>query len=279
MILITILLSVSGMMLVQAEARLSVWVSIPPHANIAKMIGGERVQLESLLRSGDIPETFQMRPSQLQGLSNARIFFSAGLPFDEVLIKKLSSNYPDLLLVDLREGISLLRSDHDHHDLVEGDPHIWLDPKRLIVQARSIRDAYILTDAGSTAIYNANFEKLLVRLSALDREIAVQLKPHGGRSFYVYHPAFAYFADAYGLHEEALERFGHAPSPKQLIRFINSAREQRITTVFSQPQFRTDPVEILSEAIGAKLVVLNPLSADYFNNLRHISISISESLR
>jgi len=250
---------------------MSVWASIPPHASIAKIIGGESVQLMSLLRSSDSPETFQMRPSQLQGIVHAKIFLFAGLPFDEVLMKKFGSSYPDLLLVDLREGIPFIKSGHEHDGHAVRDPHIWLDPKRLILQAQSIRDAFISADANNAANYNMNFDELAERLSALDQEIRGQLKRHKGRSFYVYHPAFAYFADAYGLHEEALETYGHAPSPRQITRFINDARKQAITTVFTQPQFRADPVKVLAEAIGAKVIVLNPLSSDYFNNLKRIT--------
>ena len=119
----------------------------------------------------------------------------------------------------------------------EPDPHVWLSPPLLKIMARNIAAALCRADPPHKADYRRNLAALLERLDALDRRIGRMLAPYRGRSFYVFHPGFGYFADAYGLHEEAIEAGGRSPTPKQLRALIEKAKADGVTTVFIQPQY------------------------------------------
>ena len=95
-----------------------------------------------------------------------------------------------------------------------------------------------------------------------------------GETFYVYHGAFAYFADAYGLEQKAIEVTGRSPTPKQLAALAGQAKEEGGTIVFVQPQFDQSSAVSLAETIGGTVQELDPLEKDVIGNLRTIASAI-----
>ena len=106
------------------------------------------------------------------------------------------------------------------------------------------------------------------------------LAPYRGRSFYVFHPGFGYFADAYGLKQEAVEAGGRSPTPKQLRALIEKAQADGVKTIFVQPQYAPQSAQVVAEAIGGKVVAINGLGKDVIADIEDIaSRSIEESIR
>jgi zinc transport system substrate-binding protein len=93
----------------------------------------------------------------------------------------------------------------------------------------------------------------------------------------VFHPAWGYFADDYGLEQVAIEQSGKEPTAEQLQNLIDMALEENIKVIFVQSQFDTDIAESIADEIGAIVVNINPLSEDYINNLRNIATTIAEN--
>jgi len=259
-----------------ADSRLSVFVSIPPQAYFVERVGGPRVAVEALVRPGQDAHTYEPAPRQMAQVARARVYFRIGFPFENTLIPRLQSNVPGLLIVDTRQGIAL-RS-------LEGepgapDPHIWMSPTLVIRQVQTMRDVLIRLDPAGENEYRANAERFIAELRQVHSRIAEALAPLQGRALLVYHPAFGYFADEFGLKQVPVESAGKEPTSRQLARLIELARAQGIKVVFLQPQFSQAGARAVAEAIGGAVVPLDDLAYDYLNNLETMARTIQEALQ
>ena len=131
-----------------ASGKLSVFVSVLPQVYFVERVGGARVRIEVFVPPGQSPATYAPTPRQMARLSDARVFFRVGVPFENVLVPRIERMMGDLLVVDTRDGIQLRRLDEHHHDEDEEhpdhgeemDPHTWMSPLLVKQQARTIRD-------------------------------------------------------------------------------------------------------------------------------------------
>ncbi len=104
------------------------------------------------------------------------------------------------------------------------------------------------------------------------------LKPLAGRSFYVFHPAFGYFGDTYGLHQQAVETGGKTPSPKQIAELIESAIADKVKIIFVQPQFDPKSATAIADTIGGAVVEMNAMPSDILTNFEEMAQKIKQSL-
>ncbi|MEM7583971.1 MAG: zinc ABC transporter substrate-binding protein [Acidobacteriota bacterium] len=290
-----------------AEAgRIMVFTSILPQEYFVERIGGDRVEVEALVRPGSSPATYEPTPRQMVVLSEAKIFFRIGVQFENAFVPKLERAAEGLRIVDTRLGITLRMMkahhhhdhdhdhhhdhDHDHHHhggheeadhQHEGgaDPHVWLSPRLVEIQARTIADALIELDPAGEAAYEENLVAFLEDLDALDRRLADALAPVRGKTFMVFHPAWGYFADAYGLEQEPIEIEGKDPSGRQIARMIEMAEEEGVRVIFVQPQFSQESAKSIAEAIGGAVLPIDPLARDYVGNLERVAAAVREALQ
>jgi zinc transport system substrate-binding protein len=97
--------------------------------------------------------------------------------------------------------------------------------------------------------------------------------------FMVFHPAWGYFAQAYGLRQVPIEVEGKAPKPAQLMALIDHARESGIRVVFVQPQFSTKSAALIAQEIGGQVAFADPLAEDWPQNLRQVAEKFRAALR
>ncbi|MEE9306324.1 MAG: zinc ABC transporter substrate-binding protein [Spirochaetia bacterium] len=259
------------------------FVSIGPQRYLVQSIAGSRIRVEVLVQPGQDPHTFEPTPKQMAQLSRGRLYFRIGVAFERSLIPRIRSSNPQLKIIDTQAGIELREieegnhegEDHDEHGL---DPHTWLSPLLAKRQAQIIRDALIEADPGGREEYEAGYRNLAAELDSLHEEIAAVLAPYRGEEIFVYHPAYGYFIDEYGLRQVAVETGGSEPSAQQLARLIERARERQVRIIFVQPQFSRTGAEAVAEAIGGVVVPLDPLAEDYVENLREMARKIAEAL-
>lgn len=271
-------------------APLAVMVSIPPQAYLVERIGGNRVAVTEMVRPGDDPHVFEPSPQQMMLLAQARLYFTIGLPFETVLLERIQGGYPNLRVVDSTAGVARRMMQEHHHDHAdhahdetctdaEGtDPHVWLTPAHLSIMAENIARAISEMSPSDATFFEENLQALRRDLDAADASIRDRLAPFKGRAFYVFHPAFGYFAEAYGLEQKAVEVEGKSPSPRQLQRLIAEAREHDIKTIFAQPQFDAKSAETIAQAIGGEVKWLNDLARDVIENLNAMADSIASAL-
>jgi zinc transport system substrate-binding protein len=227
----------------------------------------------------DSPATYQPNDAQVSRLLSSRLFFRAGVPFESgPWYDAFEHNMP---VVDLREGVPLrpiaesetLGEGH-HHDHGAHDPHIWLSPTRLILQAKRISAALEELDPGRGEFYSARLAEVANELEDLDRWIREVLAPHQGRTFMVFHPSWGYFASDYGLRQLAIEVDGKVPSDAEISGLQRRARELGITVVFVQPQIAGQSLHAVASSLGARVETLDPLAPDVIANLRHTTTKI-----
>jgi len=282
--------------------QLGVFVSILPQQYFVQQIGGDRVRVEVMVPPGADPHTYEPKPSQMVALAKTKIYFAVGVNFEQTWLQKFAATNPAMQIVHTDAGIAKIpmvghshaaaneatpaaghsqahsgapssKHDHDHGAL---DPHIWLSPPLVKIQAKHIRDALVQADPANAAIYQANFERFSSELDALDAELKTTFAGKEGLEFIVFHPAWGYFAQTYGLKQTPIELEGKEPKPAQLQEIITHAREHHIRVIFAQPQRSSRSAETIARAIGGKVVFADPLALDWAANLRRQAASFDE---
>lgn len=263
-----------------AADALPVVVSVLPQKYFVERLGGELVDVEVLVGPGQSPVTYEPTPRQLEAVSRARLFVRMGVPFERPWISGLAASSVDLSILDARDGITLRTAagpdattaddgaDHGHVHVGEADPHIWLSPPLAKEMARRLRDRLAALDPENRGHFEENYHRLAADLDRLDREIRELTQARQGLHFLVFHAAWGYFADTYGLHQIAVESGGKAPGPKSLGKLVELARSHDIDTVFVERQFGARTARAVADAIGGRVVVVDPLAENYIENLR-----------
>ena len=261
-----------------------VFVSIIPQTGLVRAIAGELAEIHTLIGEGQSPHAYEPTARQLAQLGEADALLTIGVPFETHLLKKIVPLYPDLPIISTHAGIERRTMPHKHHgehcahDHGAKDPHIWLSPSNMIAIAENISQALRTINPANADEYRKNSEQLTNELRQLDSEIRTILAPYAGSRFYVFHPSFGYFADDYGLEQVPVELEGKSPSPRQLASLIEQAKADDVKVVFVQTQFPIRSAEVISNALGGKVVQLDPLAEDSIANLRLIADSIAQTL-
>ncbi len=267
-----------------AADKLPVFVSIAPQAFLAERLGGAALEVDVLVGPGQDLHTFEPTPKQMAKLARARLYFTIGVPFEDQMVRRIASTHPRLVLVDSIAGIErrAIEDQHQHagHDHADAapDPHVWLNPRLTAAIARNMAQALILHDPEAAASYRANLARLEADLAALDARIGELLAPLRGQDIFVYHPAFGYLTEAYGLHQVPVEMGGREPSARELTRLIERARHKDIRVLFVQPQFSRRSAEAIARAIDGAVVAIDPLARDYLANLEQLARTIHDAL-
>jgi zinc transport system substrate-binding protein len=228
-------------------AVLQVFVSVLPLKDFVEQVGGKRVAVEAMVLPGHSPATYDPPPQQIAALADADLFVRAGVPFEDVWMGGIRSANPRMRILDTRAGLELRPMEgHTHRPgpgsasaghASEQDPHVWTSPPLVKQMAARIRDALIDLDPSGAEDYERGYDAFAAKLDALDREIRSLLTDLSGRRFLVFHPAWGYFADTYGLVQVPVERGGKEPGARTLAALIEHARRDDIRVVFVQPQF------------------------------------------
>jgi zinc transport system substrate-binding protein len=270
----------------RAQRPIEAIAGIPPTAFLAARIGGERILVRSLLKPGDNPHTFEPTPRQAAALGRAELYFSSGFPFES----RFSGN-----LFSGSAGPAVIRTDAEiprtgAHDRSGGhrtgqekeisgheDPHIWLSPILLRIQAETICGELTRRDPDSGRLYRENLDRFRLELDSLDRRTSRALAPYRGRAFLVYHPSFGLFAEAYGLRQIPIEAEGKSPSPRALAAFVETARRENIRVVFIEPQFESRSAQAVADAIGGRIERMDPMAPDVFETIGSLALALARA--
>lgn len=250
---------------------------LPLHALAAAVMDG--VGTPRLLLRGDrSPHDFSLRPSEARSLRNSDLILWIGPELERPLARVLKRlpGVRQLAMLDA-PGIQRLAlrdqhdpGDHGHahapgerRDPFPVDPHVWLSPGNAIAMARHIAADLLRLDPANGMRYRDNLERLERRLQRLDRDLADTLAGVDG-SFAVYHDAFHYFEESYGLHGVAVvtRHPDRAPGASHLHELLGELRGREVRCLFSEPQFQSRLVAMLGDETGVRHAVLDPLGAD-----------------
>ncbi|MFO7862247.1 MAG: zinc ABC transporter substrate-binding protein [Desulfosalsimonas sp.] len=268
-------------------AGLKAFVSIQPQKYFVERIGGQTMEVNVMVAPGSHPAVYEPSPRQMAALSRADLYFAAGVPFEDAWLKKIRPANPDLKIVHTDAWIQKqpidrngsTEADHGHNHGNE-DPHIWLSPPLVMIQARHIVAALSQADPDNADTYEANGQKFISELAQLDTRLRRMFaqRPQN-REFLVFHPSWGYFADAYGLKQIPVEISGKTPRATDLQRLITLAREKGIQTVLIQPQVSSKSAQTIARAIDGNVVSADPLAENWPENLVEVAGKILEAAR
>ncbi len=258
--------------------KICVLVSILPQRFFVKKIAKERAEVTVIVPPGYNPATYEPGPEKIKKVEKAKVYFAIGVPFEKVWLKRFSSLNRSLIIVHTEEGIKKRKIVYRWKKKEVIDPHIWLSPPLVKIQAKKIAETFIEIDPEGKDFYKKNLSYFIKQIEMLDREIELILKDEKGKEFLVFHPCWGYFAERYGLKQIPIELHGKRLSAKDLATLINYCRSKDIKTIFVQPQFPTKEAELIAKQIGAKLVFLDPLSENWDKNLLEVARKIKEAI-
>jgi len=265
-------------------ANINTIVSILPEKTFVEAIGGDKVDVTLMVLPGNSPHTYEPKPSQMKAVAKAQLYFAIGVEFEKVWLPKFKDLNPAMKVIDLSEGIEKLPMGADHHhenehhhaDAGSTDPHIWTSPKNVATLAKKIYETLAKADAPNAAYYKQNLETFLQRVQKTDETIKSVLshKP-SGTAFMVFHPSWGYFAKAYGLVQVPVEVEGKNPKPRELVQIIKEAKEEKISAIFTQPEFSDSSVKVIASELHIPVIKVSPLAADWSENLIRIAKAIA----
>ncbi len=269
-------------------------VSILPEQTFVKAIGGDKVNVSLMVLPGNSPHTYEPKPSQMKDVAKAALYFSIGVEFENVWLSKFKNLNSTMQVIDLTHNIQMLKmqahEEHGHQEhkpstssgtkgKEEGhstDPHIWTSPENVKIIAKHIYDALSKADPANDNYYKQNYEKFISLIAETDSKIKSILsnKPKGTR-FMVFHPSWGYFAKAYGLKQLPVEIEGKSPKPKELINLLKEAKKEKISAIFTQPEFSDSIAKVMANELHIKVVKVSPLAPNWSENLINIANTIA----
>jgi len=269
---------------------LRVFASVLPIKTFVEKIGGEHVDVRAMVRPGFNPHIYDPTPQQISALASAALYVRAGLPFEHAWIKRIVSANDEMQLLDVRDGMPLralevhTHEDHHAHEVEkphadEMDPHVWTSPLLAGKMLGRIRDKLIELDPAHAADYARNHDVFLAELEVLDNEIHALLEPLSNRKFMVFHPAWGYFADRYHLNQVPIEYQGKEAGARRIAELIEHAKHEQIRVIFVQPQFDRRSARQVAEAINGRVIAVDPLAANYVDNLRRVGQEFAQVLK
>ena len=291
-ILIIMIVTVYSQRRAPAAEKASVFVSIAPQKYFVEAIGKEFVETNVIVSPDHSPADYEPSPSQMKMMSKADIYFAIGVSFETTWLKKFSKINPGMTVVHTDAGIekqpinrytNIETPTHRHqkyHDHSALDPHIWLSPPLVKIQAEHILNGLVSIDPANHENFKRNYLKFIARIDRLDKELKTQFSSETRlKKFLVFHPSWGYFADAYGLTQISIEIEGKIPKAREVKNLIEFARQQQIQLIFVQPQFSTKHAEIIANEINGRLIFADPLAANWVQNIQAVAISIKQALK
>jgi zinc transport system substrate-binding protein len=281
--------------------RLKVAVDIVPLADFCNVIGGDLVEVETLVPPGSSPHAYELTSGQMKFLTEADILVTNGLeltPWAEGVFDKVDN--PRLVTVVAGEavpegelipaGADGAEDTYEDHEHGSYDPHIWLDPNLAVYIVEAIGDAFAEVDAENAAVYHANTERYVNDLESLDSEIADQVATYGSRGFLSFHSTWTYFARRYGLDQVGVieELPGKEPSAGEIADLVELTLAMGVRAIFTEPQFSPRAAEAIAEESGGGVVVKmldplgdpgNPETDSYLDMMRYDLAEMGEALR
>ena len=293
-----------------ANANIKVVASIKPIHSLASYLMDGVGKPDLIVDGYASPHEFAMKPSHAKMLQNADLIFWVGEDLENFLEKPLKSIAKKAEKIELIEikGLTKLEfrernifeghDDHghdehkehghkedkhdDHHEHAHGehDPHIWLDPMNAKVILNEMVEHLIENDPKNASKYKSNLKKALKDIDKLNKDVKKELSK--STASIVFHDAYQYFEKRYGVN--ILGAFtvntDVMPGAEQLAEIREIIEHDKVTCVFSEPQFNPDIIKAVAKDMNIKTGVIDPLGATldpskdlYFKLIRNMSAS------
>jgi zinc/manganese transport system substrate-binding protein len=247
---------------VKAQAqKLKVVASFSILADLTREVAGDRAEITSIVGPNADAHLYRATPNDAKSLAAAQLIVMNGLGFEGFMPRLIASSGSKAVVVTATKGIKPLEvteKGHDHgHSHGKHDPHAWQSIEAAKRYLLNIKEGLIAVDPAARAVYEANAEAAIARLTALDAELRALIAsiPVEKRIIITNHDAFGYFGRDFAFQMQSVQGISTEaePSAKDVARIIREAKAAKARAVFVENM--TDPriAERLAKEAGAKL--------------------------
>ncbi|ASW44020.1 metal ABC transporter solute-binding protein, Zn/Mn family [Clostridium isatidis] len=250
--------------------KIKIGVTIYPLKDFAESIGGDKVEVFSIIPDGTDAHSFDPKPTDLKNLTNSNIFIYNGLGMEEWINSILTTlEGTEVKIVEASSGIKALTAvkeedledheeeehDEEEHSHGDYDPHVWLSLTDAVKEVENIKNALIEIDAENKEYYEANYDKLISKMNALKDTYIEKFKNIENKDLVTGHAAFAYIARDFGLIQNSIaDVYGEGElTPKDLEKLIDYCKENKVKVIFSETTASAEASETLANAVGAAI--------------------------
>ncbi|WP_150137239.1 zinc ABC transporter substrate-binding protein [Candidatus Enterovibrio altilux] len=246
---------------------MSILTTIKPLALIANEIAGPNARVDTLLPSSASPHDYALKPSDIKKIKIANLVVWTGpeleLPLQKILSTQKNAlqltNYPEMPVRYYGE-----QAGHDHHghDHSGVDGHIWLGPEQSKVIAKAIAVYLSRIDPANAASYESNYTKFIVGVASTTKNLKVQFANNQHKGYFLFHDAYGYFEDTFGLKSKGYLTVDPArkPGAQTLVSIRTVLQNKEAQCIFTEPQFNSSIVKSVSRGTGVKLIELDPMA-------------------
>ncbi|OGF32314.1 hypothetical protein A2533_04525 [Candidatus Falkowbacteria bacterium RIFOXYD2_FULL_35_9] len=254
---------------VNKSDKLTVAVSIFPIFDIVKQVAGDKIDTTLILSPGSSPHTYEITPTEVKKLQGAELLIVTGLGIDDWILN-VANSIPGSTVFDLSKFVKLQEynlqganhiPDPDEQGNQIYDPHYWLEPNNAIIIAETIEKKFSELDPENAGYYEESAQTFIDKINFQDKVWTSKLNKIQQKDILVFHDAWGYFADHFGLFIAAsFEPFPvQEPTPKYLKELQDIVNEKKIKTIFVEPQLSTQSISALAKDLGVSINVLDPL--------------------
>jgi len=266
-----------------------IYTSLYPLQYVTEKIGGNTVTVHSILPPGADAHTYEPTSKEIISIAKGDLFFYLGAGMEayaETVAQSLASQ--DVRLVEIGEDETLfIKDEHEHDEHGSGhnehghgdlDPHIWLDPIRLVQIAEIVKDELITINPDADEIYEENYQVLITELTALDQSFQDMINKKKNKHILVSHAAYGYWEDKYGIEQISVNGLSSSsePSQKELTSIIHQTKEYALKYILFEENTSNRVSEIIQDEIGAEAAIIHNLEVltedDIKNNEDYLSI-------
>ncbi|GIO28674.1 metal ABC transporter solute-binding protein, Zn/Mn family [Ornithinibacillus bavariensis] len=263
------------------KEKLSIYTSIYPIQFLVERIGGDTVVTKTIFPPGVEAHSYEPTAKDMVSIakSDAFIYMGGGMEgFSETIASALESEQVELIPLSANEELfehshtteihGAREEEHNHHD---HNPHIWLDPIRMIRMGQSVKDVLIELNPDKRTIYEKNFNNLSIELKLLDKKFKETLQNKTNREILVSHAAYNYWEDRYGIIQIPINGItsSEEPSQKDLVTIIKEADKSNLHYVLFEQNTINSVSAIIQKEIRAKAFVLHNLEVLTENDIEH----------
>lgn len=260
--------------------KINVVVSINPLKEFTEIIGGDKVNVTSLVPENMEPHDFDPKPRDIEALSKSDIFVYNGLGMEDWLDQVTSTIKNDkVLLVDSSVKADVLK------DGEKVDPHLWLSLREASKQGEVIKEALIEKDPENKGYYEENYNKFKTELEGLYNEYYSKFAATTNKDFVTSHAAFGYLCREFGLTQKSVhDVFGEGElTPQDTKEIINFCKTNNIKTIFSESSLSQVEAETLAKEANATVEAIYTLETkienkSYIEGMKYNLEKIYESL-
>jgi len=262
--------------------KLVITVSILPQKYFIEKLAGDKFKVNVMIPPGASPATYEPTSRQIENISKSNVYFRIGyIEFEQAWMGKIESVNSDMKIYNTARNVTLIQDSEikhgDHYHSTGIDPHFWMSPKEVKLIVKNILDELCNIDSENASFYRKNYQSFMEEINELDNYVKRNLEKLDQRKFMIFHPSLTYFARDYNLEQISIEVEGKRPTPANLKKLIDEARNNSIKVILIQKQFDRENAVTIGKETGARIVQIDPLDYYWMDQIKDIANKIKQS--